>query len=133
MNLLAFSGAVANGSNYKSRIAFSGEKAQVFGITYKTTDGGSLAGTLYVQGSDSQPYLLEQDKAGGVGYTDKATWVNYTGLKNSSGTPVASISVSGAVTDRIDLKNFCGSAMRCYFVPSAGSGTLEITITSRRA
>lgn len=130
MSTSLFSGAVAAGHTYTTKPMVTGVAHHLFVFDYTFT-GGAVAGTLYVDRSSSDIETIRKDQ-GGDNITDKAVWKAYDRLKNAAGTVIASVTISAAGSDFIELLKSLTTGHRLRFVCS-GAGTMVIGGDSRRA
>lgn len=132
MSKQVFSGSVTGTSVYKSEISRNGADHRRFSWVYTTT--GTLTGTLVVEGSNSSDDLLDFDKAGGTDTTDKATWVPVYFTQSSSNSAANTKAINGAATDSLlPVDNQSYKAYRVKYTNATNSGTLAVTVDTRRA
>ncbi len=122
--------AVINGHTYTSQPMLNGQFHHAFTGRYEFT-GGSVAGTLYVDTSDSAPELIRQD-VGGDNVTDLAVWDQYKFLYDKAGTQSDAVTIAAASADKFFLANVFANGVRFRFV-ATGAGNWVQGGTSRRA
>jgi hypothetical protein len=132
MSFLTFSGDVTGTNVYKSTVSWNGyDRQKVFVFDFETT--GTLTGTLAFEESDSDEELIRQDQAGGTNYTDKAKWRTLTIFDDDvSGTPLSGVAITNAMADLVKFQD-AGKAIRAKYTNATGSGTLAVSVSSRKA
>jgi hypothetical protein len=133
MDFQALSASVSSTNSYKTRASSNGlARAHAFAYSYVFTNAGSLGGTLYIEGSNSEDGRIEQDLAGGTNTTDVAVWYP-VGAINAAGSVVTSVAITDAVSAALLIKDCPFKVVRLRYVNSAGAGTLVVRVSSRRA
>lgn len=125
--------AVSSTNNYKSKpIGLGRARERSWTVSWVIT--GTLTGTLVFEVSNSSEATIAKDLGDVANQTDKATWQRYQPIFDATNSLVSggSISITNSTTDGLVIEGSGWNALRATYTNATGSGTVVVSVTSRR-